>query len=115
MNILQTQDHLKNFSAEQLAGELQNPSGIPPFLTLSEQNRRNRMKTEYAAASNSQAGEETTVSEDVTAAAGVPQQGIAQIAQNMAPNTNIAQNTGVTKMKDGGRVPGFTRSPYPPD
>jgi len=45
MNILQVQDALKNASDMQLAGELQNPTGMAPsYLVLSEMKRRQQMR-----------------------------------------------------------------------
>jgi len=45
MNILQVQDALKNASDIQLAGELQNPTGLAPsYLVLSEMKRRQQMR-----------------------------------------------------------------------
>jgi hypothetical protein len=100
MNVLQVQEQLKNFSKEQLAQEMQRPSGTAPqYLVLSELQRRKRMETSFAAQKDAQKPE-TTVAEDVVTAAGMPQQGLGQIARSMAPNTDMANNT--MKMADGG-------------
>jgi hypothetical protein len=51
--------------------------------------------------------DQTTVAEDAVAAAGVPQGGLADMAQAMAPRTDMDMNTGVApveRMRDGGVV-----------
>jgi len=97
MNILDVQDKLKNFSEQQLLQEMQMPSGnAPQFLVLSEMTRRKRMRDSMASQGNSG----TTVAEEVVASAGVPQGGIASMAQAMAPKSSIAQNTGVSPMQE---------------
>jgi hypothetical protein len=93
MNVLQLQERLKDYSQQQLAQEMKMPSGqVPQYLVLGEMQRRKRMQAEQAAAQSQQS--QTTVAEDAVAAAGVPQEGIAGMAQAMAPRTDMAQNTG---------------------
>ena len=98
MNVLQVQDALKDFSEEQLVKEMQMPSGqAPQFLVLSELNRRQRMKQDFEAR---QAQQQPTVAEKLVAAAGAPQGGIGAMAQSMAPQTDMAMNTGVSQMEE---------------
>ena len=104
MDILQVQDRLKNFSQDQLIGEMQAPTGnAPQFLVLSEIMRRKRLQDDFAA-QQGKAGSETTVAQEAVAAAGVPQGGIADMARSMAPSTDMTQNTGVQAMASGGTV-----------
>jgi hypothetical protein len=106
MNIVQTQDQLKNFSQEQLIKEMQMPSGTAPqFLILNEIMRRQKMQQDFAAQQSG--APQTTVAEDAIAAAGVPQEGLAGMAQALAPQTDMMQNTGVgavQQMYAGGPV-----------
>jgi hypothetical protein len=115
MNIVQTQDQLKNFSQEQLIKEMQMPSGsAPQFLILNEIMRRQKMQQDFAAQQGG--APQSTVAEDAIAAAGVPQEGLAGMAQALAPQTDMMQNTGVgavqqmyaggpvKKMAEGGAV-----------
>ena len=98
MNVLEVQDALKDFSQEQLIKEMQMPSGqAPQFLVLSELNRRQRMKQDFEAR---QAQQQPTVAEKLVAAAGAPQGGIGAMAQSMAPQTDMAMNTGITQMQE---------------
>tara|TARA_X000001388_G_scaffold55686_2_gene41034 strand:+ start:319 stop:1641 length:1323 start_codon:yes stop_codon:yes gene_type:complete len=98
MNILEVQDALKDFSQDQLVNEMQAPSGqAPQFLVLSELNRRQRMKQDFDAR---QAQQQPTVAEKLVAAAGAPQGGIGAMAQSMAPQTDMAMNTGISQMED---------------
>ena len=103
INLLQIQDDLKNFSEEQLVREMQQPSGTAPqFLVLSELNRRKRVKGEFAAR---QAQQSPTVAEEVVAAAGVPQSGIAGMAEAMAPASAASEGIGTNapiNMRSGG-------------
>jgi len=93
MNILDIQDNLKNFSEDQLINEMQMPSGTAPqFLVLGEIKRRKKMRDELSAR---QAQNMPTVAEEAIYAAGMPQEGLAQMAQAMAPKSSIAQNTGI--------------------
>jgi len=108
MNIIELQDNLKDVSDDVLMKEMQMPSGnAPQFLVLSELKRRKRMRDEYQ---RQQAADIPTVAEEVVTGAGVPQQGIMQAARAMAPNTNMAQNTG---MNMAAPVPA-TRAPQQP-
>lgn len=105
MNMIDVQDKLKNLSEDQLIREMQAPSGsAPQFLVLSEITRRKRMRDSLNA-QNAQS--QPTVAEEAVAAAGVPQGGIMPMARALAPNSSIAQNTGVSpvqKMSGGGYV-----------
>lgn len=93
MNIVQLTEQLKDFSKDQLVSEMKRPSGIaPPYLVMSELQRRKRMESAHAAAANPQEPQ-TTVAEDVVNSAGVPQQGLGQIARAIAPKTDMAANT----------------------
>jgi hypothetical protein len=93
MNILQVQDRLKGFSEQQLAQEMQMPSGMAPqFLVLSELQRRKRVRDEFQAQQNAP---QSTVAQDAVAAAGMPQAPLQQMAQALAPKTDVAQNTGI--------------------
>lgn len=94
MNILQLQDTLKNFSQDQLVSEMQMPSGqVPQYLILSEIKRRKAMEDSYNEQSQPS---DTTVAEDAISAAGMPQEGLPGMAQAMAPQTDMAMNTGAT-------------------
>ena len=100
MNILDIQEALKDFSEQQLIKEMQNPSGnAPQFLVLSELNRRKRMKADFQAR---QAQQAPTVAEALVASAGVPTQEMTQMSAQMAPSTDMAQNSGVMAMKEVG-------------
>ena len=100
MNILDIQEALKDFSEQQLIKEMQSPSGnTPQFLVLSELNRRKRMKADFQAR---QAQQAPTVAEALVASAGVPTQEMTQMSAQMAPSTDMAQNSGVMAMKKGG-------------
>lgn len=100
MNILDIQEALKDFSEQQLIKEMQSPSGnAPQFLVLSELNRRKRMKADFQAR---QAQQAPTVAEALVASAGVPTQEMTQMSAQMAPSTDMAQNSGVMAMKKGG-------------
>ena len=98
MNVLQIQDDLKNFSEDQLIKEMQQPSGsAPQFLVLSELNRRKRVKGEFAAR---QAQQSPTVAEEVVAAAGVPQSGIAGMAEAMSPASAASERHAKVQPRD---------------
>ena len=100
LNMLDTQDKLKNFSEEQLIREMQMPSGsAPQFMVLSEIERRKRMRSD---AQRQEGLMQPTVAQEAVSAAGVPQQGIAQVAQSMAPKTDMTQNTGVPNVQAAG-------------
>jgi len=101
MNVIQLQDKLKNFSQEQLIGAMQMPDGsTPQYLVLGEIMRRKQMESSAAA----QPAPESTVAEDAVVAAGVPQGGISDMARALAPQTDMAQNTGIQAMARGGPV-----------
>ena len=116
IDMLDTQDKLKNFSEAQLVQEMQRPTGsAPQFMVLSEIERRKRMRQE---AQRQQGMNQPTVAQEAVAAAGVPQQGIAQVARSLAPKTDMMQNTGASpmpqKMAEGGyisRSSGFGDNP----
>ena len=100
MNIIELQDNLKNFSEDQLVNEMQTPSGmIPQFLVLSELNRRKRVKDDFAARS---AENQNTVAQEAIAASGVPQEGLPEMAQSMAPKSASALSQPVERMAAGG-------------
>ena len=100
LNMLDTQDKLKNFSEAQLIKEMQMPSGsAPQFMVLSEIERRKRLRSD---AQRQEGLMQPTVAQEAVSAAGVPQQGIAQVAQSMAPKTDMTQNTGVPNVQAAG-------------
>ena len=100
LNMLDTQDKLKNFSEAQLIKEMQMPSGsAPQFMVLSEIERRKRMRSD---AQRQEGLMQPTVAQEAVSAAGVPQQGIAQVAQSLAPKTDMTQNTGVPNVQAAG-------------
>ena len=110
MNIMQVQDDLKNFSQEQLIKEIQRPSGMAPqFLVLSEINRRQRVKQDVNAR---MAQQEPTVAEEAIASAGVPQGGLADMSQALAPKSASALSTGIgTSMPMAMQSGGFLKTP----
>ena len=110
MNIMQVQDDLKNFSQEQLIKEIQRPSGMAPqFLVLSEINRRQRVKQDINAR---MAQQQPTVAEEAIASAGVPQGGLADMSQALAPKSASALSTGIgTSMPMAMRTGGFLKTP----
>jgi hypothetical protein len=90
MNMIELQNKLKNFSQEQLVGMMQQPSGdAPQFMVLGEITRRQKMQQEATKAPTQ------SVAQEAVSAAGVPQGGIADMARTLAPQTDVAQNTGV--------------------
>mgnify|MGYP000436142156 CR=1 FL=1 len=108
LNMIDTQDKLKNFSEEQLIREMQMPTGsAPQFMVLSEIERRKRMRSD---AQRQEGLMQPTVAQEAVSAAGVPQQGIAQVAQSMAPKTDMTQNTGVSNMQ-ASKLPGQPNQP----
>ena len=108
MNIIEIQDSLKDLPDNALMREMQAPSGsAPQFLVLSELKRRKRMRDDFQRQQNM---DMPTVAEEVVTAAGMPQEGIMGAARAMAPNTNVAQNTG---MDMAASVPA-TRAPQQP-
>ena len=110
MNIMQVQDDLKNFSQEQLINEIQRPSGMAPqFLVLSEINRRQRVKQDVNAR---MAQQQPTVAEEAIASAGVPQGGLGDMSQALAPKSASALSTGVgTSMPMAMQSGGFLKTP----
>jgi hypothetical protein len=98
MNMFQLQERVKDFSKDQLVQEMQQPSGsVPPFLVLSELQRRTRMEQAFQA--EQAQGQQPTVAQDAISAAGVPQGGIADMARAMAPQTDMGMNTGAAPMQ----------------
>jgi hypothetical protein len=92
VNILDIQDKLKNLSQDQLAKEMQMPSGaVPQFLVLGELNRRQAMRQSMQ---QQNAGSQT-VAQELLNSAGVPTEGASDMARSMAPQSSIAQNTGI--------------------
>ena len=99
LNILQIEDRLKDMSKDSVIEALNNPNPtIPPFLALAELNRRKRMEDEMAMR---RAENQPTVAEQLVAAAGMPMQETSDMAMNMAPKTDMAQNTGVNQIMAG--------------
>jgi hypothetical protein len=95
MNMLDVQDKLKGLSEQQLVQAMQAPAeNVPQFLVLSEITRRKRMRDSMQQQDNG-----TTVAQEAVAAAGVPQGGIADMAQALAPKTDMTQNTGVSPVQ----------------
>ena len=96
MNIIDIQDQLKNFSEQQLVSEMQSPTGsAPQFLVLSEIKRRKRVRDDFA---KREAAQQPTVAQEAVASAGVPQSGIAGMAEAMAPKSTMVQKA----MRSGG-------------
>jgi hypothetical protein len=113
MNLVSLQERLRDFSEDQLATEMQRPTGqVPQFLVLTELNRRKRMRDEYQL--DSAQGDQPTVAQDLLAAAGMPAEQMGQMAGAMAPQTDMMGNTGAAgapqpqippqRMRDGGIV-----------
>lgn len=93
MNLIDLQDKLKNFSEQQLIQEMQMPTGqTPQFLLLSEITRRKKMREAFEQEQGKE--QNSTVAQDVVAAAGMPTSFSSQMAGNMAPQTDMAGNTG---------------------
>jgi hypothetical protein len=92
MNILDIQDKLKGLSQDQLAQEMQMPSGqVPQFLVLGEMNRRQSMRQSM----QQQGAGSQTVAQELLNGAGIPAEGMSDMAGAMAPKSSIAQNTGI--------------------
>lgn len=92
MNILDIQDKLKGLSQDQLAQEMQMPSGqVPQFLVLGEMNRRQSMRQSM----QQQGAGAQTVAQELLNGAGVPSEGMSEMGRSMAPKSSIAQNTGI--------------------
>ena len=96
LDVLEVQDQLKNFSQEQLLREMQMPTGnVPQFLVLSELNRRRTMSQDLA---KRQSADQPTVKEEVVASSGMPMEKASMMAQQMAPQTSMSENTGIASM-----------------
>jgi hypothetical protein len=92
MNILDIQDKLKGLSQDQLAQEMQMPTGaVPQFLVLGEMNRRQSMRQSM----QQQGAGAQTVAQELLNGAGVPSEGMSDMGRSMAPKSSIAQNTGI--------------------
>jgi hypothetical protein len=92
MNMIQLQDRLKGLSQDQLVQEMQMPTGqVPQFLVLSELTRRKKMEDSFAM---EQGRDQSTVAQDAIAAAGMPAGFAGEMAGAMAPQTDMAGNTG---------------------
>jgi hypothetical protein len=90
--MIQLQDRLKGLSQDQLVQEMQMPTGqVPQFLVLSELTRRKKMEDSFAM---EQGRDQSTVAQDAIAAAGMPAGFAGQMAGAMAPQTDMAGNTG---------------------
>lgn len=75
---------------------MQSPTGsAPQFLVLSEIKRRKRVRDDFA---KREAAQQPTVAQEAVASAGVPQSGIAGMAEAMAPKSVDAQQN----MRSGG-------------
>lgn len=98
MNILQVQDALKNASDNQLASELQNPTGMAPsYLVLSELKRRQQMRQGAQAAQAPQG----SMAEEAAGAA-EPEYYPEEQPQEEAPGIEAFREGGVVRMADGG-------------
>ena len=96
LDVLEVQDKLKNFSQEQLLREMQMPTGsVPQFLVLSELNRRRTMSQDME---KQKMADQSTVKEEVVAASGMPMPETSMLAQQMAPQTSMSENTGIAAM-----------------
>ena len=96
LDVLEVQDKLKNFSQEQLLREMQMPSGsVPQFLVLSELNRRRTMSQDME---KQKMADQSTVKEEVVASSGMPMAETSMLAQQMAPQTSMTENTGIAAM-----------------
>jgi len=96
LDVLEVQDKLKSFSSYQLVQEMQMPTGrIPQFLVLSELNRRKDMKKDMAIR---ESADQPTVKEEVVAASGMPMANASEMAQQLAPQSSMTENTGIASM-----------------
>tara|TARA_R100000654_G_scaffold26805_1_gene50484 strand:- start:2097 stop:4055 length:1959 start_codon:yes stop_codon:yes gene_type:complete len=95
--IIEQTELLKDLPDSVLIKEMKQPTGnlAPPVFITSELKRRQRFRDEFK---RREAQDMPTVAEEVVMAAGVPQQGIMQMARSMAPKTNMGQNTGMADM-----------------
>jgi len=114
MNLLQTQDSLKNLSDQQLMTEMQNPTGqVPQFLVLSELKRRKDMRNQNQSPPSRTVAEELTEPSQaaITQPGTVPAQAMPQGAQGAGIRTLGApgmREGGVVRMAAGERVPSPT-------
>lgn len=96
MNILQVQDALKNASDMQLAGELQNPTGLAPsYLVLSEMKRRQQMRQ---GAQQGQAPQSSMAEEAASQADYYPE----EQPQEEESGIEAFREGGVVRMAEGG-------------
>ena len=96
MNILDIQDKLKGLSQDQLAQEMQMPSGqVPQFLVLGEMSRRQSMRQSM----QQQGAGSQTVAQELLNGAGIPSEAMSDMAGAMAPKSSIAQNTGIGALR----------------
>lgn len=101
MNILQVQDALKNASDQQLAGELQNPTGMAPsYLVLSELKRRQQMRQGSQAAQAPQG----SMAEEAASNA-EPEYYPEEQPQEEVPGIEAFREGGVVRMQAGGMPP----------
>ena len=104
MNILDLQDKLKNLSEQQLVQAMQMPTGqMPQFLVLGELTRRKTMRDAFAQEQNKE--DTTTVAQEAVAAAGMPPAFAGQMAGTMAPQTNMATNSGAAPQQSAMPAP----------
>lgn len=101
MNILQVQDALKNASDMQLAGELQNPTGLAPsYLVLSEMKRRQQMRQGAMASPAPQ----SSMAEEAASQA-QPDYYPEEQPQEEEAGIEAFREGGVVRMQEGGEVP----------
>lgn len=93
MSIIDLQESLKDVSDDGLMEAFRSGSA-PQFLVLGELQRRKRMRDDFK---RREAADMPTVAEEIITGAGVPQEGLMAMAGAMAPNTNVAQDTGLTQ------------------
>jgi len=93
MSIIDLQESLKDVSDDGLMEAFRSGSA-PQFLVLGELQRRKRMRDDFK---RREAADMPTVAEEMITGAGVPQEGLMAMAGAMAPNTNVAQDTGLTQ------------------
>lgn len=123
MNILEQSEALKDLPEQVLMREMQMPTGnFPQYLVLTEIKRRKRVRDEFQ---RQQAQDMPTVAEEAIQGAGMPPQGVMQMAKSMAPQTSMGQNTsvadaaprqptmgmaegGITRLREGGGMFGGT-------
>lgn len=99
-NLIEQMNILKGLSDENLQGEMQQPSGsVPPYLVLSEVNRRKDMRQRYEGEVAKRA-KRTTVMEDLAAPAAMPM----QAANPMAGGIAAAAAPEVPGFADGGII-----------